>query len=129
MDILSELMQHVGTSGVGELVDKVGLDPQTAAKAVPSGLEVILGQLGGAGSGGLGGLLEQGMGALGGLLGGGSPLADPQGAASELASKIGVDTDKAGSILSTLLPMVLQFLESKGGSAGSALGGLSKLFG
>jgi len=130
MEILSELMQQIGKTGAGELVDKVGLDPETASRAVPSGLEVIMGQLGSGAKGGIGGLLEQGMGALGGLLGGGgSVLSDPEGAASQLASKIGVDTGTAGKILSALLPMVLQFFQGKEGSGDSPLGGLGKLFG
>jgi len=129
MGMMEELMQQIGNAGIGELVDKVGLDPQTASKAVPSGLEVILGQLGGGGGGG-GGLLDKGMDMLGGLLGGGgASLPDPEGAASQLASKIGVDTGTAGSILSTLLPMVLQFFQSGDGGGGSPLGGLGKLLG
>ncbi len=129
-DMLSELMQHLGKTGIGTLVDSVGLDPETAAKAVPSGLEVILGQLGAGGRDGIGGLLGKGMGALGGVLGGGGiALPDPEGAASQLASKIGVDTGKAGSILSALLPLVLQFVQSGKDSGGSPLGGLGKLFG
>lgn len=129
MDLIAELTEMIAKQGTGELVRKAGLDPDTAAKAVPTGVEVILGQLG-VGQGGAGGLLERGMGALGGLLGGGTPsLPDHEGAASQLASKLGLGKEKAGGILSVLLPLVLQALQEKGGSGGSVLGGLGKLFG
>jgi len=130
MNLLSELMQHIGDAGVDELVKTAGLDREMASKAVPSGFEVILEQLEHGSSGGLGGLLQHGAGALGALMGGAEPsLPDPQRAASTLASKLGVDTGRAGHILTTLLPLVLTFFKSKGSSAGSVLGGLGSLFG
>ncbi len=127
MEIVQELTELIARKGTRELVDRAGLDPATAARAVPAGLEVILDRLGGDGKDGL---MEKGLGALGTLLGGDTPsLPDHQGAVAELASRLGVGAEKAGGILSVLLPLVMQALRDKGGSGGSPLGALGKLFG
>ncbi len=131
-DLIGTIVEMIGGDAVSQLTSQLGLDRSTAEKAVPSAVEVITSQLGGAAQGGLGDLLEGGMEMLGNLMGGGNAhaLPDHAGAAQSLSQALGVDTGKASGILEALLPLVMKALQSagEGGGLGSLLGTLGKMF-
>ncbi len=134
-EMVRQLQDVIGDEAVGALAARLGFDRATGERAVPAVLEVVAGQLGleEAAAGGLAGLLGSGaLQRVQAFMNGGHALPDRRAAEADVASRLGVDTGAAGSVLDTVLPIAVRgvrTLLAERGGLGGALGSLGRLFG
>ncbi len=114
MDLIKGLLEN--TDIIGKLTGQVGLEREEAERFVPAATEATVAQVK---SGAIdpGALLGGGAGAIGELLSGID--------VGQLASRVGIGKEQAGSALAAFVPVLMGFLQSQGGGAG----GLGALLG
>ncbi len=140
MSILNQLITEHGSELIGTLTSELGLNEEQAAGALESVAPMVVNglksQQDSGGTEAISGIFNQlgasedllgNLGSLSGLLGGksGGGAASVLGsllggqsrgnaAESALSSKLGIDSKKAGMIVSILVPVVMSFLSKKG---------------
>ncbi len=137
MSLINDLLKEHGSELVGALTSQLGLDEEQAGGAVaaiaPMVLNGLKSQQDNGGTDAVSGLLSQlggsedllgNLGNIAGMLsgqGGGNPLSallgsdtQAESATSALSSKLGIDSSKAGSVISALIPIIMGFLSKKG---------------
>jgi hypothetical protein len=127
MSLIDLVHQELGSNGINDISQQLGVDPATAQRAVSSAIPMMLGgmantaqQPGGegalqsamgalGGSGGLGDILGGASGGLGGILGSilGQHHTSVQGGVEEAS---GLDAGKAGKLLMILAPFIIRAL-------------------
>ena len=116
MDLLASLLREQAPQLVSAVTEKTDLTLEQAERLVPEAADATVAALGQSEGLDLGDLL--GGGNLGQLLG--------KIDVSALASRVGISDSQAGAALQTIVPLVLQLIQSKGGGADgvtSLLGG------
>jgi Uncharacterized conserved protein len=145
MSLIDLVHQELGPNGIKDISQQIGVDPDTAQRAVSSAIPMMLGgmantaqqpggegalqdaigALGGSGGalGGLGGMLG-GMGGIGGVLG--SVLGQHHSTIQDgVQQSSGLDAGKAGKLLMLLAPFIIRALaKHQQAPAGQQSGGL-----
>jgi nucleoid DNA-binding protein len=107
MDLLASLLREQAPQLVSAVTEKTDLTSEQAERLVPEAADATVAALGQSEGLDLGNLL--GGGNLGQLL---SKID-----VSALASRVGISDSQAGTALQTIVPLVLQLIQSKGGGA------------
>jgi hypothetical protein len=152
MSLIEEVQQHLGPTEIQQISQQLGIDPQTAQRAVQSALPMMVAgmagtaqqpageaqirSLFGANSGTLGNLASAITGAAGGSGGAGGILGSILGGHHQtvedgVGQATGLQPDKTKQLLTMLAPIVLAVLARRHGasgtdSAGSLGGALQK---
>ena len=134
MSLLNDLLAEHGSELTGAMTSQLGLNEEQAGGALASLAPMVLNGLKSqqdtGGSDAVNGLLSQlgggedvlgNLGNLSGLLGGENPLGALLGGASKgeeatnaIGQNLGIDSGKAGSVVSMLVPVVLGFITKQG---------------